>query len=112
VAETPWPNIQGAWTGRLNGQSGAREDVHDANGPSSWRRRERGGLIFPQVFGRHIVLRELPGVNFSHVRVGCTFHSADRFGFKGLPLLEQFLDALRASLRDIRQPLSVPRLAG
>ena len=68
-------------------------------------------LVSLQVFGRHIVLRDLFRVNFSHVRVGCIFHAADHFGLEGLSLFEQFFDALRACLRDIRQPLSVPRLA-
>ena len=51
-------------------------------------------LIPPQVFGRHIVLGDLLGVNFSHVWVRRIFHSANGFGLKGLPLLEQFFDAL------------------
>ena len=61
-----------------------------------------GGLICPQVFGRHIILRDLSGVNFSHVRVGCVFHTADRFGLKELPFLDQFFDAGRACLREVR----------
>ena len=69
-------------------------------------------LISLQIFRRYIVLWDLFRVNFSYVRVGRVFHSADRFGLKGLPLLDQFFDALPACLRDIRQSLSVPRLAG
>ena len=60
------------------------------------------GLIAPQVFGRHIVLRDLFRVNFSHVRVGGIFHAADRFGLEGLPLLKQFFDTQWAGLRAVR----------
>jgi hypothetical protein len=62
--------------------------------------RERGvrdsilNLIFPQVFDRHIVLWNFFRVNSGRVRVGCIFHAADRFGFEGLSLLDQFFDAL------------------
>ena len=69
-------------------------------------------LIFLQIFRRHIVLRDLFRVNFSHVRIGCVFHAGDHFGLERLPLFDQFLDALCACLRDVRQPLSVPGLAG
>jgi len=65
-----------------------------------------------QVFGRHIVLRDLSGVYFSHVRVGCIFYAVDYFGLVGLTFLDQFFDALRASLGNARQSLSVPGLAG
>jgi hypothetical protein len=41
-------------------------------------------------------------MHFSHVRVGCILYSADRLGLKVLPLFDQFRDALRARLRDIR----------
>ena len=58
-------------------------------------------LIALQVFGRHIVLRDLFGVNFSHVRAGGLFHAADGFGLKGLSLLGQFFDARRACLRAV-----------
>jgi len=70
------------------------------------------GLICVQVFRRHIVLGDLFGVNFGDVCVGCIFHAADRFGFEGLSLFQQFFDTLRACLRDVRQSLSVPGLAG
>jgi hypothetical protein len=69
-------------------------------------------LIAHQVFQGHIVLTDLLGVNFRYVRVGRIFHSLNRVGLKELPLLDQFCDALRSGLRDIRQPLSVPGLAG
>jgi hypothetical protein len=69
-------------------------------------------LIPLQVFRRHIVLTDLLGVNFRYVRVGRIFHSLKRVGLKELPLFDQFCDALRSGLRDIRQPLSVPGLAG
>ena len=48
------------------------------------------GLIASPVFGRHIVLRDFFGMNFSLVRVGCIFHAADHFGLEGLSLLDQF----------------------
>ena len=70
------------------------------------------GLISLQIFRRHIAFGELPGVNFSHVRVGRIFYPADRFSLEGLPLFEQFCDALGACLGDIRQSLSVPGLPG
>jgi hypothetical protein len=69
-------------------------------------------LISIQVFRRHIVLRDLFGVNFSHVRIGCIFYAADYFGLKGLTFLDQFFDALRACFGDARQSLRVPGLAG
>ena len=69
-------------------------------------------LISLLVFGRHVVLRDLSGVNFSYVRVGRILHAADRFGLEGLPLLDQFLDARRAGLREVRESLGVPGLAG
>src|SRR5450759_1844631 len=89
-----------------------------ANTMPRWKRPEGSlvqrtrGLIWAQVFGRHIVLRDFFGVNFRHVCVGCVFHAADDFGFEGLAFLDQFLDALRACLRYVRQSLCVPGLAG
>ncbi len=65
-----------------------------------------------QIFGRHIVLRHFSCVNFSHVRVGRIFHAFNHFSLEGLSLLDQFLDAFRVSLLDVRQSLRVPRLAG
>jgi len=56
--------------------------------------RSQTNLISLQVFGRHIVLWDFSRVNFSYIRVGCIFHAADYFGLEGLPLLDQFLDAL------------------
>ena len=70
------------------------------------------GLISLQVFGRHVVLRDLFCVNFGHVRVGCIFHAADGFRLIGLPLLDQFFNACGACLRPVRQSLGIPRLAG
>lgn len=69
-------------------------------------------LIRIPVFGRHIVLHDLFRVNLSHVGVRCILDAFDCFGLEGLPFLEQFFDALPACLRDIRQSLSVPGLAG
>jgi hypothetical protein len=51
-------------------------------------------------------------VNFRNVGVRCVFHAADHLGLEGLPFLDQFKDALRVGLRDVRQALSVPGLAG
>ena len=69
-------------------------------------------LISFQVFGGNIVFSDLFCVNFGYVRVGCIFHTADRFGLKELSLFDQFLDALGACLGDVRQSLRVPGLAG
>jgi len=69
-------------------------------------------LIPLQVLRRHVVLGDLLGVHLRYIRVGRIFDSLKRVGLKELPLLDQFCDALRSGLRDIRQPLSVPRLAG
>jgi hypothetical protein len=69
-------------------------------------------LVGLKVFRRHIVFRDLPGVYFRDVCVGCIFHPADRIGLKELPFLGQFCDALGARLRDVRQSLRVARLAG
>ena len=70
--------------------------------PHPWRMVVICGLISIPVFRRHIVLRELSGVNFSHVRVRRILYSADCFGFKELSLFEQFFDAFRARFRGIR----------
>jgi hypothetical protein len=51
-------------------------------------------LVSLQVFGGDIVLGDLPGVNFSYIRVRCIFHAGDRLGLEGLTLLYQFFDAL------------------
>ena len=88
---------------------------------SDWAANPRAGapyvrqtfcLILIEVFGRHIVLFNLFGVNFRHVCVRRILHTADRFGLEGLALFDKLFDALRARLRDVRQPLIVPRLAG
>lgn len=71
----------------------------------------RPSLIAPLVFGRHIILWNFSCVDFSHVRLGRIFDPVDRFGLKGLPLLDQFQDALRTRLGDVRQSLSVAGLA-
>jgi hypothetical protein len=65
----------------------------------------------PKVFGRHVVLFDLFGVNFRHVRIRCILHTTDRVGLEGLALFSKFFDTLRARFRDVRQPLIVPRLA-
>ena len=67
-------------------------------------------LVYAQVFRRHIVLGDLFRVNFGNVRVGCIFYTSDCFGLEGLPLLEEFCNALRACLGEIRQSLSVSGL--
>src|SRR5665213_937454 len=72
----------------------------------------RGLLVVPQVFGRNIVLGDLVGMNLRDVGVGRAFHTADHFRLEGLPVLNQFLDALGISLGDVRQSLGVPGLAG
>jgi hypothetical protein len=59
-------------------------------------------LISFEVFGRHVVLPDLCRVNFGHVRVGRSLHAADRFGFVGLPLLEQFFDTQWTCLGAVR----------
>jgi hypothetical protein len=69
-------------------------------------------LIFLLIFQRHIVFRDLSGVNFSHVRVGCIFHSGDHLCLEGLPLFDQFFDALRPCLSHVRQSLCVAGLSG
>ena len=74
--------------------------------------RCRRGLVFSQVFERHVVLQDLFCVHFFNVFAGCFFHAVDRFGLEGLPLLDQFFDALRARLGDVRQALSVAGLSG
>jgi hypothetical protein len=40
------------------------------------------------VFGRHIVLGNFFGVDFSHVAVGRVFDAFDGFGLEGLPFLD------------------------
>jgi hypothetical protein len=60
----------------------------------------------------HIVLGDLFRVNFGDIGVGCIFYTSDCFGLKGLPLLEEFRDALRACPGEIGQPLSVSGLTG
>jgi hypothetical protein len=54
----------------------------------------RVDLISSQVLGRHIVLWDFFGMNFSNVWVGCIFHAADYFGLERLAFLNQFFDAL------------------
>ena len=52
------------------------------------------GLISPEVFPGHIVLRDLPRVNFRHVCVRRIFHTAQCVGLEGLPLFQKLYDAL------------------
>ena len=88
----------------------ARVDPRTGNAASRWV-FETSRLILTEVFGRHIVLFNLLGVNFRHTCVRCILHATNHVGLEGLALVGKFFDALRVCLRDVRQPLIVARLA-
>jgi hypothetical protein len=76
--------------------------IHDHPERLPGPRRGYTLLVSLYVFQRNIVLRHLPCMNFRHVRIGGIFHAADRFGLEGLPVFEQFQNALPTSLRSSR----------
>ena len=49
---------------------------------------KRIDLVSSQILGGHIVLWDFFRMNFSHVWVGCIFHSADDFGLERLAFLD------------------------
>ena len=72
----------------------------------------RNKLVRIQVFGRHVVFRELAGADLGDIRFGRLLDGVDHVSFEKLPFPNKFLDAFRVCFRRFAKSLIGARLAG